>query len=114
MSDIFQDTKSNNLQTHKGSKFVSRWFKKFTAERDVYSFGTHNVPKASIVERSQWTFKAALSRPMRQKRSNRYIDNLDVLLSSYYACPYRRLNYLAPKEVNKHTEADVCIGKAEN
>ncbi|MCG8046160.1 MAG: transposase family protein, partial [Candidatus Thiodiazotropha endolucinida] len=64
MTPIFLDRKPKKLQTDKGSEFVNRWFKKFMADQDIYFFTTHNVPKASIVERSQRTFKAALYRLM--------------------------------------------------
>ncbi|MCG7879176.1 MAG: DDE-type integrase/transposase/recombinase, partial [Candidatus Thiodiazotropha endolucinida] len=107
MTSIFLDRKPKKLQTDKGSEFVNRWFKKFMADQDIYFFTTHNVPKASIVERSQRTFKAALYRLMRKKRTYRFIDNLDELVASYNASPHRSLNYLSPREVNEDNEADV-------
>lgn len=107
MSEIFRERKPKKLQTDKGSEFVNRWFKKFMVDNDVYFFTTNNVPKASIVERSQRTIKGLMYRMMRQKRSYRYIDHLDQLIANYNATPHRSLNYLAPKDVNKGNEADV-------
>lgn len=107
MSEIFKERKCQKLQTDKGAEFVNRWFKKFMKDEGVYFFTTHNVPKASIVERSQRTFKGALYRMMRQRRSYRYIDDLDKLIANYNATPHRSLNYLAPKDINKANEADV-------
>lgn len=107
MAKIFQERKPDKLQTDKGSEFVNRWFKQFMKEHNIYFFTTHNVAKASIVERSQRTLKGMMYRMMRQRRSYRYIDDLSKLVANYNATPHRSLNYLAPKDVNKDNEADV-------
>ena len=44
---------------------------------------------------------------MRQKRTYRYINDLDKLTANYSSTPHRSLNYLAPRDVNKKNEADV-------
>ena len=107
MTEIFKERKCQKLQTDRGSEFVNRWFKKFMKDEGVYFFTTNNVPKASVVERCQRTFKGVMYRMMRQKRSYRYIDDLDELVANYNATPHRTLNYLAPKDINKDNEADV-------
>ena len=60
MKEIFRDRKPVKLRRDKGSKLINQWFKKFMRDNNVYFFTTNNVPKASIVERSQRTFKALL------------------------------------------------------
>lgn len=107
MADVLKERKPQKLQTDKGSEFVNRWFKKFMKDNNIYFFTSRNVPKSSIVERSQRTVKGMLYRLMRQKRSYRYLDDLHHLIVNYNSTPHRTLNYLAPKDVNKHNEADV-------
>ena len=107
MKRILKDNVPMKLRTDKGSEFVNQWFKKFMKENNIYFFTTQNVPKASIVERSQRTFKAMLYRMMRQNRSYRYIDRLQELVSNYNSTGHRSLNYLAPKNIDKTNEVDV-------
>lgn len=73
----------------------------------MYYFTTQNIPKANYVERVQKTIKVKLYRMMRQKRSYRYIDDLQNIVDNYNATPHRSLNNIPPKEVNKQSEADV-------
>lgn len=109
MKEIFQERKPKKMRTDKGSEFVNQWFKKFMKDNNVYFFTTNNVPKASIVERSQRSIKGILYRMMRQRRNYRYIDDLNKLVDNYNATPHRSLNYLAPNDVNKENEADVWV-----
>lgn len=73
----------------------------------MYYFTTQNIPKANYVERVQKTITVKLYRMMRQKRSYRYIDDLQNIVDNYNATPHRSLNNIPPKEVNKQNEADV-------
>ena len=107
MKEVFKDRKPKKLRTDRGSEFVNQWFKKYMRDNDVYFFTTNNVPKASIVERSQRTFKALMYRMMRNKRTYRYIDDLDKLTANYNLTPHRSLGYLTPESINKRNEANV-------
>ena len=44
---------------------------------------------------------------MRHKRTYRYIDQLQNVVSSYNQTPHRGLSGMAPNDVNKNNEADV-------
>ena len=107
MKEVFKDRKPKKLRTDRGSEFVNQWFKKYLHDNDVYFFTTNNVPEASIVERSQRTFKALMQRMMHKKRSYRYIDDLDKLTANYNSTPHRSLGYLTPYSINIRNEANV-------
>lgn len=106
MREILKDGKPDKIRSDKCSEFINRWFRKFMKEEDIYFFTTQNPPKANYVERVQRTIKMALYRLMRHKRSYRYIDELEEIISSYDT-PHRSLNNLTPNQINKDNEADV-------
>ena len=109
MRKIFSEEKPMKIRSDKGSEFNNKWFRKYMKENDIYFFVTQNPAKANFVERSQRTIRTALFRMMRQKRSYRYIDDLNKRVASYNASPHRSLNYIAPNDISKDNEADIWI-----
>jgi hypothetical protein len=107
IKEIFAERKPFKLRTDKGSEFNNRFLKKYLKESNVYYFTTQNTPKANYVERVQKTIKVKLYRMMRQKRSYRFVDDLQKIVDNYNASPHRSLNNVAPKDVNKQNEADL-------
>jgi len=110
MQNIIQDilpTKIVKIRADKSSEFVNRWFRKYMQEQNIDLFFTNNPPKSNFVERVQRTLKERIYRFMRHKRTYRYIDSLEDIVSSYNATPHRGLKGLAPKDVNKSNESDV-------
>ena len=65
MKQILKQQIPKKLRTDRGTEFVNQWFKKIMKDNNIYFFTTQNVPKASIVERSQRTMKGYLYRLMR-------------------------------------------------
>ena len=107
MREILSEEKPKKIRSDKGSEFNNQWFKKYMKDNNIYFFVTQNPAKANFVERSQRTIRTALFRLMRQKRSYRYIDDLNNIVANYNASPHRSLNYIAQNDVNKANEADV-------
>ena len=110
MKDILKDispTKVKKIRADRGSEFSNQWFKKFMKNSNIYFFTTNNPPKSNFVERVQRTLKERLYRMMRHKRTYRYIDQLQNVVSSYNQTPHRGLSGMAPNNVNKKNEADV-------
>ena len=110
MKDILKDispTKIKKIRADRGSEFSNQWFKKFMKTSNIYFFTTNNPPKSNFVERVQRTLKERLYRMMRHKRTYRYIDQLQNVVSSYNQTSHRGLSGMAPNDVNKNNEADV-------
>ncbi|MES9902545.1 MAG: DDE-type integrase/transposase/recombinase [Sedimenticola sp.] len=105
--DVFRERSPVRLRVDKGSEFVNRKVKKYMKDNNIHMFTTQNLPKANYVERVQRTVKTALYRYMRQKRSYRYIDDLQKIVENYNATPHRSLNYIAPEDVDASNEADL-------
>ena len=111
MKDILKDispTKVKKIRADRGSEFSNQWFKKFMKDSNIYFFTTNNPPKSNFVERVQRTLKERLYRMMRHKRTYRYIDQLQNVVSSYNQIPHRGLSGMAPNNVNKKKMRLMC------
>ena len=110
MKDILRDispTKIKKIRADKGSEFSNQWFKKYKQPLNIYFFTTNNPPKSNFIERAQRTLKEKLYRMMRHKRTYRYIDVLQNVVTGYNESPHRGLGGMAPNDINKNNEADV-------
>ena len=110
MKDILSDIspiKVQKIRADKGTEFSNQWFKKYMKTKNIYFFTTNNPPKSNFVERVQRTLKERLYRMMRHKRTYRYIDQLQNVVSSYNQTSHRGLSGMSPNSVNKSNEADV-------
>lgn len=104
---ILDGIKLSKIRSDKGSEFVNAPVKNYLKKKGIYFFSTNNPVKASLVERVQRTFKQRLFRYLRNKRNDRYIDDLQKLVNNYNLTPHSSLNNTAPKNVNKNNEADI-------
>ena len=88
------------VQTDKGKEFLNKTFQDHLKSRDIEFFtGENDDIKASLVERLNRTLKEKLWRYFTHKRTYRYVDVLDKVVSSYNRTHHKTLN-MAPADVN--------------
>jgi hypothetical protein len=93
-----------NLQTDKGKEFCNGVFKSMLERHKIHHFTTHNEEiKAAIVERLNRTLKARLYRYFTHAHSERYLEVLPAILTSYNGAYHRSIG-MAPKEVTHANE----------
>jgi hypothetical protein len=80
-----QDDKPKKIRADKGSEVVNQWFNKVMKQEHISLFTTQNSVKANYVNRVQRTIKHAMYRYMRHKRTYRYIDHLEDMVTNYNA-----------------------------
>ena len=91
---ILDGIKLSKIRSDKGSEFVNAPVKNYLKKKGIYFFTTNNPVKASLVERVQRTFKQRLFRYFRNKRNDRYIDDLQKLVNNYNLTPHSSLIWL--------------------
>ena len=106
-SRIIGDRKPNYLQTDKGSEFINETFQKFLRECDIKFYTSQNDDiKCAIIERFHRTLKARMYRYFTYSSSNRYVDVLSSLVSSYNKSYHRSIK-TTPVHVLPHNEAEI-------
>ena len=92
-----------------GKELYNKLFKSELSKRNIEYFTTQNENiKVSPVERVIRTFCNKMHKLFQNKRSYRYLEDLQGLVESYNLTPHRSLpNHFSPAEVNKQNEAEV-------
>lgn len=99
---VFKRTirRPESLRTDKGGEYDSRKFRKFMKENDIKFSTTQNPDiKCSIAERSIRTIKSKIFKYLAYKKTYRYIDVLQDIVTSYNNS-YHRTIKMAPSDVN--------------
>ena len=91
-----------NVRTDMGSEFKGKQVQKIFKNRNIKSFFSLNEKKCAIVERCIKTIKSLLTRYMKQKNTNRWVDKLQEVTANYNNS-YHSAIKRAPSSV---TEAD--------
>ena len=87
------------VQTDKGKEFLNKTFQDHLKSRDIEFFTSENDDiKASLVERLNRSLKEKLWRYFTHKRTYRYLDVLDKVVSSYNRTHHKTLK-MAPADV---------------
>lgn len=94
------------LNFDKGSEAVNQVFLNFLKSQNIKFFTSQNDTKAPIIERFQRTLKQYMWRYFTRHNTNRYIDVLDGLVSSYNN-RYHRTIRMRPIDVTKKNELQV-------
>ena len=101
------DQQCKLLQTDKGTEFLNGAFQKLLKDRNISHYTTENDDiKAAVVERFNRTLKTVMWRYLTHAMSQRYIDVLPQLVSSYNNT-YHRTIKMSPSDVNAQNEAIV-------
>lgn len=98
--------KPAKLQTDDGKEFLNRDVQGFLKSKGVNFFTVKSDKKAAVAERMVKTLKEKLWRYMHEKSTDRYIDVLQDLVSSYNKTYHSSLK-MAPSEVNTGNEGMV-------
>ena len=81
---ILSDGRSpRKLRTDAATDFTSKKFQNLMKEKNIHHFTTHNEKQANYVERLIKTLKNKIRRYMSEKRTERYIDILNKIVTSY-------------------------------
>ena len=109
MKDILEKSGRRPLyvMSDKGSEFVNRSFKAMLKSFDVVFYTSQNEEtKAAIVERLQRTFKSKMFRYFTDRRTLRYVDVLQDIVSSYNETHHRSIE-MAPEDVDRSVDDEV-------
>ena len=94
------------LQTDQGTEFLNRVFQKFLRDDNIDFFTVNSGLKASVVERSNRTFKNKMYKYFTAKNTLTYINVLPQLVSSYNNIYHRSIK-MKPSQVTITNEAQV-------
>lgn len=94
------------LRTDGASDFTSGHFQNFIHTRGIHHFTTHNEKQANYVERFIKTIKNKLMRYMTEMNTDKYIDVLPKLVSSYNNTEHSTIK-IEPSNVSKTNERQI-------
>lgn len=95
------------VQTDLGSEFKGV-FAQFLRKNGIHQFSTSQDPKCAIVERFIRTLKSKVFKYMKANNTNRYVDILQIIISTYNRTKHRVLG-MAPSEVNRSNERELWL-----
>lgn len=103
--DIFKNSKRlpRRLRTDRGTEFTSKKTRKFMSERGISQMFTSNEVQANYAERVIQTLKKKIFSFLRMNNSQRYIDVLQDLVTSYNNTWHHGIREL-PAKVSKQNE----------
>ena len=105
--EIFITRKPTKLQTDKGKQFLNATFQRRLANLEIQFYVCQNEDiKASVVERSNRTFKTKMWKYFTRKSTAHYVEVLDDLLYSYNRTRHRTIG-CAPIEVTEENESSI-------
>jgi hypothetical protein len=96
------------IQADKGSEFFNKEFKKLCYDNKIHLYSTFSELKACIVERFNRTLREKMQRYFTFKDSNRYIEVLDDIVSSYNNSYHRSIKQ-TPNSVTKEDESKIFL-----
>jgi hypothetical protein len=85
----------------RGTEFKNKKVQAFLREKNIKMIHPYSETKAPIVERFNRTLKDLIFKYFDGLETNRYIDVIDELVSSYNNRGHRTLRYLTPNEAEK-------------
>ena len=95
------------VQSDKGGEFLNATFQQFLSDNEIKHYTSENEEiKCAVVERWNRTMETKIFKYMTYKSTNRYIDVLQDLVTSYNSTYHTTLK-MAPIEVNSNNEDEV-------
>ena len=99
------------VRTDSGKEFIAHNIQNYLKSLGVVHFVTQGESKSNYVERVIKTFRSLMHRFMKRKRSFRYLDSLESIVSNYNNTPHSSLGNKAPSDINKTNEVDQIISQ---
>jgi transposase InsO family protein len=96
----------NLLQTDDGSEFVGSAFQSLLTKLGIRWYSSNRDIKAAVIERFNRSLKERLHRYFTYKNTNRFIDALPRILTSYNNTRHSSIK-MAPNEVNSDNKREV-------
>lgn len=97
----------DKIMSDKGKEFLNSHFKSLLSKHKTHHYTSNNQEiKASMVERLQRTIKSKLFRYISHSNSNRYVDVLQDVISSYNNSMHRA-HEMTPNNVNYTNQEEV-------
>jgi hypothetical protein len=100
------DRRPEKLQTDEGTEFLYRGMQEYLKENNIGFFTLKSDKKAALAERMVRTLKEKIWRYTHEKHTNKYIDVLQDLVSSYNGTYHNSIKR-APAEVTEKNEGEV-------
>ena len=99
LSTLLRENRPKNIQTDKGKEFINREVRELMEDHNVNFYTTEDPDtKAAMAERVIRTLKGKIYRYITYTGSNRYIDVLQQLVTSYNNTKHRTIG-MAPADV---------------
>ena len=95
--------RAEKIRSNPGGEFKNMQLLKFLKKHGIEYFNTFNTVHASVAERFIRSIKMKVFRMMTHRRSNRYIDHLADIISSYNASYHRSIK-MRPNDVNEENQ----------
>lgn len=99
------------VRTDSGKEFIAHNIQNYLKSLGVVHFVTQGESKSNYVERVIKTFRSLMHRFMKRKRSFRYLDSLESIVSNYNNTPHSSLGNKAPSDINKTNEVEQIISQ---
>lgn len=107
LNKIFKQKRHpERLRSDKGSEFTNTIMNKFYKENNIIHFVTQNEVKANFSERCIQSIKSKIIRYMRANRTERWVDELQNITSSYNNTYHRSIKK-TPASVSKKDESEL-------
>lgn len=100
-----------SMTVHGYIVFTAHQVQNYLNTISVTHFTTQGESKSNYAERVIRTLRSLMHRFMKKKRSLRYIDKLQTLVSNYNRTPHRALGYKSPTEIDETNEVDQIISQ---
>ena len=95
------------IRSDKGGELNNRYVKQFLKSKNVYYFTTQNETKANYAERVIRTLRNMMFIYFNSKKTYRYMDILQDLVSNYNNSPHSSLGNITPAQVNAQNESRI-------
>lgn len=105
---ILDKARPNKLRTDNGTEFKNKYFKQLMHDHGIHHYFTNEGDvKAAVVERFNRTLKGRLYKLMTWRKSKRYIDDLQRIVSAYNRSIHRSIG-MSPLSVTSKNAALVA------
>lgn len=95
------------LQTDEGTEFLNTETRAVFRKHNIHHYYTHSPMKAAIIERFIRSIRMIMAKFLHARKTRRYVDDLDNLITIYNNRKHRSLFKLAPTEVTPDNEREL-------